>query len=250
MEELKTAPEPTSVAPGGKISTVKTRLKRGNDPVVVTIEAPGSEDESPSFQYLRFSAGLAYTTDVNGVTVEALSQRHPYTGAVTLKTMQEWARKDQWVARREALVLDWRRQIEAKMGEKTVQQAITDLDSTDKLFEQAMNKLMKGVGAVNSYEGLINATVRLMEFRANLRGQILSAVAPTHGTPGGPNSPLGQMPRPKLSLEDARAAASAIIQRRREEIRAETARREAEESAKAAEEKKPELRLLPGTKGT
>jgi len=218
-------------------------------PAPVTLEAPPDEK---TYEFLRFSAGLAYTTDLNGISVEALSERPPFVGAVPLKRLREWATKDQWVARREALANEWRRAVEAKLGQRQVQQALVDLENTDMMVADALDKLAKKVGSVNSYEGLVNATVRLMEFRASLRGQVMGAVvAPSINTVTVGVS--AQMPRPKLSAEEARAAANAILKRRRDEIRAEQAR---EEQAKETEKKAtdsgtpeaPALRLLAGEK--
>jgi hypothetical protein len=59
---------------------------------------------------------------------------------------------------------------------------------------------------------------------------------------------MGQMPKPKMNVEEARAAATAIIQMRRQQVRAEQAKREAEIEAAKGEPKPPELRLLVGAK--
>lgn len=218
--------------------------------VSVEVEYPGTDDGEGehSYGYLRFAAGIAFTTDVSGVTVAELAKRAPFVGVVPPTTMAYWATADHWAARREAMIVDWRRQIEAKIGQKQVAQALVDLDHADRMLAQSLDKIQNGMVAVNSYEGLINSTVRLMEFRAGLRAQVLSTVAPTMGGVPGNASPGSQLQKPQLSVEDARAAAAAVIKRRRDEIRAEQAKRDAEKSGQPLEGK-PDLKLLPGAGG-
>lgn len=250
LVELAKAAEPVALQDGKLVTQFPNARHPPSD---VTLEAP--EPDAPSFAFLRFSAGLQYTTDLHGITVEELAECAPFKNTVALKTLQKWCLEDQWVARREALMAEWRRDIEAKLGQRQVQQALVDLQTTDSMAEDILEKLRNKVGMVNSFEGLINSMIRLMEFRQTLRGQVLTQTAPGPvGTVPGVSRPGGQMPKPNLSVEDARAAAAAIIKRRRDEIRAEQAKA-VEHAPVVPEEPKqddsgttPEapLRLVPG----
>ena len=220
IKTLERAPQVPK--PGGKRHT--PTAKKYKRPIPVTLEAPAGDTEESSYEYLRFAAGIVYTTDVHGITLDALSKIAPYN-RVHPKTIDIWCAKDQWVARRAQIQLDWRKQIERKIGQEVVQQAITDLDTTNTLFEAAAEKLATNAAAPHSYEGMLNASIKLMEWRSDLREKIYNVAAPT---PGGSAGQSAGMPTPNFSAEEARAAAKVIIQLRREQIRSEQEKHDAE----------------------
>lgn len=204
----------------------------GRMPSSVTLSLDLPED-SRATQYLRVSAGLAYTTDIHGVSLRELSERQPFVGVVTLRQLERWSAEDNWVNRRRDILDNWRRVIEAKVGSEVVRKRVEDLMQMDTLAEKAMAKLESRLKA-QSWEGVAQALIKLWQLRDQYREKIAAELIPAaspQSTLGG-SSPLGALPKPKFSVDEVRAAAHAVMAQRRAQMRA-TAAQMATDAKKA-----------------
>lgn len=200
-----------------------------------TVESP-EEGEVIGIEWLRHSAALHYVTSLDGISIRELHKRPPFD-QVSETSLERWCAEDEWVRRRQKYMARIRSDIEAHIAEKMVETRIEQLKQIDakvgKLFTE-----IDGV-APKSKEGLITATVRLLEAGDNLREKLSKEVVPEHlGGVQQETIPL----TPQLDREDARAAAKAVLQRRRDATRA---RNQAERGADdKPEQAQPKLRVV------
>ncbi len=192
--------------------------------MLATVDAPEiSENGEYSQRYLRYAAGLYFTTDIRCGTIDQL-QRHPVFQEVPLSTLYQWASRDKWIARREDLLNRWREMIEKKIGESIVQKRVKDLEKLERLFDVGFEQLEKNAVEAKSWEGVAGALVKLMSLMDELREKIATQLNPAADMLMSPAaSPVAQM-APKVTDDEARAAAKLIIQQRRAGIRAKMAK--------------------------
>ena len=220
LSSQKNPPPTVNEAFGGNapesVALVRTPVfgnKPGPKPMAYA-EPPPAESNA----YLRYSAGIYYTTDMKGCTVEDLT-RHPIYGVVPFRTLEGWCGKDKWVERRKAIQEDWRKKIEMAIGSQLARLRLAQLETLQRVYNKALEKLEGDMVAAKTWEGVATVLVRIAEIMDEFRGKVGSEIWANMGVGGtehlqAGNSMLG---RPKLSQEEARAAALTILQHRREE---------------------------------
>lgn len=197
----------------------------GHTPTAVEVlpAKPGSPQaiarpEELTDKYLRYAAGIYYATDLNGCTVESLA-KHPIYGTVGLKRLQAWCTEDEWVKRREANREQWRKRIEAAVGSKLAQARVRQLESLQRVYDRALAKLEQEAVRANTWEGVAGVLIRIAEVMDDWRAKIAQEVWPNLSEQmAQQGSVANAMAKPKLSREEARAAALLIIQKRREQL--------------------------------
>ncbi len=184
-------------------------------------------------QFLRFSAGLYYTTDLQGTTMAQMA-KHPLFGTVSVDTLANWSTQDRWVDRRRQNLSNWRRTIENKIGSELVKLRTDQLAEMRTVFDKMMGKLTRGRLQAKSYEGMVTAMVRLAQLMDDWNEKLFRTVIPDIPVASVSTSlsPAASSTKPRLSTAEARKAAVAILEMRRHEMRAETVRLEAEKEGK------------------
>ena len=135
---------------------------------------------------------------------------------------------------------NWRQQVERSIGNELTRTRTQQLNRLQSIFERAVTKLENDVVLAKSWEGVAAVLVKLAELLDNWRDKIKADSVPQIA---GAFSPPSQT-RPKLTDEEARAAAMLILQRRREQMRLDAARQNADQG----ENPEPELKLIEGRK--
>lgn len=199
------------------------------------IEPPEGAD---GMRYLRYAAGLFYTTDLRGTIVPEMA-KHPVYGAASLRTLEEWCRKDQWIERRRQNLEAWREQISRGIGNELARVRTDQLSRLQAIFEQALAKLENDLVDAKSWEGVAGVLVKLAELMDGWRDKIHGDVVPGISRSLDPPAQT----RPQLTDEEARAAAMVIIQKRREQMRLEAVRHKELDQG----ETKPELHVIEGS---
>ncbi len=240
IENAPAAPEPEILPAKLEEAKLVKREHKCHGPASELIPPP--DEMLDSNRYLRWSGGLYYTTDLRGTTLEQMA-KHPYFGKVTFNTLANWSTQDRWVERRQQNLDQWRRLIENKIGSELVKARTEQLTQMRKLFDKLMKKAMAGRLKTRSLEGAVSALVKLADLMDNWNDKLFRVVIPD--MPGGsmvsPMSP-GMMAsaKPKLTQSEARRAARAVLDERRETLRREIAKDKGDE--------KPKLQVLDGEK--
>ncbi len=226
---LKGAPEVVTPERAQELALSKRRGPKGKSQLIPPHDALDNN------HLIRFSAGVYYTTDLHGTTV-AKMHKHPLFSKVCIDTLANWSTQDRWVERRRDNMDNWRRTIEAKIGNELVNLMTDMLDGVRESFDKAVKEAMRKGLKAKSFEGAVNAMVRSGEFLMDLQDKIFRTVVPDiviapTAVPGA-LSPAAASSKPRLSVQEARKAASAILEMRRHEMRAEAARAEADKQGK------------------
>lgn len=186
------------------------------------------QDEIDNNQFLRFSAGLYYTTDLNGPSMAQMA-KHPVFGKVTIDTLYYWSTQDRWVERRRVNIDNWRRTMENKIGNELVKMRTDMLSDLRTVFDKSLKKLTSGKLKARSYEGMVTALVRLAELMDSWNDKLFHAAIPDMPVVSAVGSSAPMESKPRLSKEEAHKAASAILEMRRNEMRAALAKKVAAE---------------------
>jgi hypothetical protein len=205
------------------------------------------EEGSKSYAALRYSAGRYYATDADNMCSLLELSKLPMYSMVSLSALTRWCADDGWVERRRQFIENLNKKYESKLGTALVQARLNQLKKTedviDRVFKTLVTKAKDQVLEANSLEGAANAYARLCVVLDDQREKLADAVMP---------EPIAvqqqaQLPavRPRLSMEESRAAALTIVRMRREETRAAL---RAEEAEKSEEEEKPHMRVIEGEK--
>lgn len=215
---------------------------KGGHPGKAKFEPPETGD---SFHYKRFAAGMYYTTDLQGVTIEQLN-RHPMFRDVSFHTLRHWCVEDKWADRRKANLAKWQRAIESKIGTELLKARSKDLVELRGIYNRMITKLKGRALKAKSYEGMVNALTKLADLMDAWSEKISANFVPDVPLESGSVS-LGLMAhetRPKLTTQEARAAAKAVLTQRRQETRL----RQAQQETVDAGEERPKLQVLEGEK--
>jgi hypothetical protein len=171
-----------------------------------------SPEPGDGTRYLRYAAGLFYTTDLRGTTVPAMA-KHPVYCAVSQRTLEEWCRKDRWVERRRQTLEAWHDEIARGIGAELARVRTAQIDRLQAVFDQTLAKLEHELVDAKSWEGVAGVLVKLAELMDGWRDKTHGDVVP--GISRGLDPP--PQTRPHLTDEEARAAAMVIIRKRREQ---------------------------------
>lgn len=184
---------------------------------------------------LRHAACLRYITDHRGISIKKLSEQELFKDSVSYETFQRWSMVDKWVERRSEFFENIRDDIKKNLGKRLVDIQVDQLKELDVLYHESIKKLKAKKLKPKSLEGMITALVKLVTASNELRDKIAKEIVPEHlgGAQGD-----GMQVTPKLTEEEARAAAMAIIHQRRAKMRA--------TATDSGEEEKPQLRLVDG----
>jgi len=214
-KKKKKPPPPKGDVFGGEAGKVGTAMTIVHGPG----EAPPGDPKDRA--YLRYAAGVYYTTDLHGCSLTDMT-KHPIYGVIPYGTLEYWSKQDEWVKRREANREQWRKKIEAAVGNKLAQARVKQLESLERVYQKVLEKLESDAVAAGTYEGLTNALLRIAEVMDEWRSKLAMEIWPSMAEASAEGS-QGQalMLRAKLSREEARAAATLIIQKRREQLKAE-----------------------------
>jgi hypothetical protein len=196
-------------------------------------------------QYPRFAAGMYYTTDLKGTTIERL-KRHPMWSKYSLPTLQMWSREDRWVERRRANMKRWQNAIEARIGTEVVKARMKDLEDMRGIYQKMITKLKGKALKAKSYEGMVSALVKLADLMDGWSERLSKEFVPE--APLGGEDPGISVHRheakPTISPAEARVAAKAVMQERRQQLRLKQTQEEASEG-----EDKPSLVVVEGEGG-
>ena len=219
------------------------------------IEVQIPEPDKRTREFLRYVAGLQYTTSLNGISVRELCETGMFSSVPT-QTMTKWAMADKWSDRRREILESWREQVEQRIGSKLVQQKMKLVeqfqDIQDTLLEKLLPKSHKYVEALEPIvmgntvvevcevcgrtalqhldpflgvagDKLVDVLLKLVKMREEMSEAILLVTTrPGYGLgnalgpQAGKNSTTG-FEKPQLSQEEARAAAKAIILERQKD---------------------------------
>ena len=182
---------------------------------------------------LRHAANIRYITSHPGISLKKLSEQKPFAGNVSHETIRKCSIKKGWLAQRAKYFEGIRDEIKKKLGKRIADIMVEQLNEVDKLFRSTLNKI--GASEPKSMEGLINALVNLMKAGNELREKIAKDLIPERlvGV-----QDEGMQVTPKLTEEEARAAAMAIIHKRRAEMR--------RQAGTEGSGEKPHLRVVEG----
>ncbi len=188
----------------------------------------------------RKLAGIHYVTTQQSISVYEMA-KDPQWG-VGESAMLRWSAEDKWVLRRQDYFDNITKEIETKLGEKLVQARVDSLKRMNEVYDDGMDMLLDGIGEVKSHEGLVSAMVKVADHIERTREKLVEQVVPKFL--GGPTRDESQV-TPVLTSDEARKAASAIMQHRREASRAKLA---APKEATDENAEKPKLTLIEGEK--
>lgn len=188
---------------------------------------PVVEDENFSNWDLKQLAELHYVTFQGKVSLSEMSRMSPFN-RVTERTLFNWSSKDEWVRKRSEYQQQLFDAVRRKIGTQHVQATVSTLDQLGQITQEAYQKLIpmelesedgskmtvtldpktwSSVATV--YERLV---ARLHEIRKDIHDHVVPAVTPNEG------GPAEQVVKPRLTEEEARAAAMLLVKMRRNDI--------------------------------
>jgi hypothetical protein len=233
-------PEPPP--PGTPEILLEPEPAKGGRPPESTYIPPAPDAQGT--HYPRFAAGMYYTTDLKGATIEQL-HRHPMWNRFSIYTLHQWSREDQWVERRRANMERWQRAIEARIGTEVVKARMADLGEVREIYQKMIKKLKGKALKARSYEGMVSALVKLAELMDGWSERLSKEFVPEAPMGGELGIGHGHEVKPSISAEEARVAAKAIMQDRRQQLRL----KQASEEALSEGEDRPVLTVIGGGEG-
>lgn len=246
MTKKKRKKKPAKTPPPKKAKRTPVKRKNAGQPPKTTVEYDADPN---SYPYLRMMAGKDYATDMSQRSIAEL-QRTPLYEIVPLDTMQRWSAQDGWVEKRRVFFDGVRKKAEEKLGTALAQSELEQLKKDQQILDDAFNRLVTKAKAkvleANSWEGAVRAYVALAQMVTERRIRVADLVIPEPAASLQSQDHMLPVVRPRLSQEEAAAAALTIVRMRRDEMRA--AMRSEEEAESGVEEKKPHMRLIEGKK--
>ena len=206
----------TPVSAGGKTGITKTAIE------VPPVGEEDPEEVKGSWQYLRFSAGVYYTTATEHITTAAMA-KHPVYSVVPRATLERWCTEDKWVDRRIEQMERWRRKIENAVADELARTRIAQLKGLESVYDKALKKLEENLVEAKSWEGVATALVKIAqlmdEWREKIGGTVVSVTpaTPDHGVDD--VRELSAKMKSRLTEQEARELALMVMQKRREEMR-------------------------------
>jgi len=146
------------------------------------------------------------------ISIAAMSRMVPFN-SVSQKVLEYWSATDNWQERRRQAREEMAAKVQEQIGDLLVKQRIEQLGHIEKMERQVREILESGTLEFRSYEGGINAFVRLAQFEDQLIEKILGEL-PSHKAE--PREP----PRTcSLTDEEKMLAVKAVLESRRKQAR-------------------------------
>lgn len=192
------------------------------------IELPGPDpfEMRPGFgvskksrmNFLRARAGIYFMMDQTMPTIEDICA-HSEFDEVSLTQMRNWASADRWQEKRREFWEGINAGVRKRIGNKLIERQIKILDDCDLIYKRNLDFLTgddgRAVPQPKSYESLVRAHVYLIKAQSEMTRDMIDVVVP----PVTPETVVGdEMPRivPEFTAEEARVAALAVVQQRRQ----------------------------------
>jgi len=208
-------------------------------------------DAKESRAQLRWKARLAFTTDVNQITVAQLAQL-PAFKAVGLAQLQKWGWTDGWQDERARFLLDLQRRMELAISDEVTRQRLSYLRAIKPAVEAALKRFT--AHPFQSYQGaevtpknkkglpichvcgrfelghedpffgidgdrVVNSLVKLVDLDLALSEVVVRSVTATASLEGKVHDGTDGPPiTANVTTEEARLAAHAILRKRRSTI--------------------------------
>lgn len=232
-----------TVPPDPEIAIAKACRKTVGAPGKSSLEPP---PQSETNQYIRFAAGLYYTTHIRGTTIEQMS-KHPLYGRVSYSTLESWSKKDRWGERRQENMRRWREALESTIGSELLKARVKNLAKLRNIFDKVVEKLeAENPVEAKSYEGLVKALVSLADLIDGHQTKVGQELVP--GVMAVATAEASESGDPRitasLSSDEARMATKAILEDRRRKLR----QKQMMESAAEEPQKPAKLEVINGQK--
>lgn len=166
---------------------------------------------------LRFAAETYYTFTSGDVSIAALSRMEEFAG-VGEQTLQRWAKDGQWLLRRQQHQDHLRLLLRRRLSQSLIEDRVQQMEDQQRICDQGMGMMddetLQPKGGWESVAGTVVSTMRNMEqMRQGLIAELSGGQAP--------EAPMGGvgMSEP-LDIDEARAAARALVETRQRKLRA------------------------------
>lgn len=183
----------------------------------VGLAEPGTE--IPGYLWLRRLAETQYVTNREGLTIVEMA-KDPLYKDLSHNTMNRWSTEDRWVEKRQKFYDGISQRIQSKIGQGMMREQLFALKELQSLGADILEKLRDKQVRVGSYEGLVTAYLKLLDYETELQKQVSKEVV--HESNGGVRTDTVRVAA-SLSEEEARVAVDTILRHRREQLRKKTA---------------------------
>lgn len=168
--------------------------------------------------YVRAQAGVIFMVDPNMPTVDDIAQ-DPQFSDVSVTTLRKWMHADRWQEKRREFREGINAGVRKRIGNELIQQQIRMLKDCDVLYNQNMDFLTGQSGvevpAPKSYESLLRAHTTFIKTISEMGREVIDVVVPPVVPQEGVTDEVSKV-MPELSNEEARVAALAVVQQRRQ----------------------------------
>jgi hypothetical protein len=201
--------------------TEKKAKKPPLEPEVVKltaqIEVPFPKHGDPRTAYaqmqsLRFSAGMRFVLDLDGMTIEALSNLPEYKH-IGKGTIYQWAARDKWTERRSRLFEEVQGRLERRMSATLTEALAKRMEHLIDLQGLAYEKLMSKKTKTGSWESVGHFFLKIGEQLLDVQKTTVQNFAASITPEGGEPLPV------ELDEQELRDTARIILRQRREKLR-------------------------------
>lgn len=133
-------------------------------------------DAVSTSQGIRFAAKMAYVTSLRGISFQKMTEI-PLFSKLHVSQLSKWSVEDGWVVEREKYRTKLEKKILAKLSAEHIDSIVNQLKDADDLAAKMNLILREGSVAPRSFEGMVNALMKLEEFRFNSREKIAALLA-------------------------------------------------------------------------
>ena len=180
----------------------------------VDLAEPGKD--IPGYLWLRRLGETQYVTNREGLTILEMS-KDPLYKDLSQATLNRWSIEDRWVEKRQKFYEGISQKIQLRIGQGMMREQLLALKELQGLGAEILAKLKDKQVRVGSYEGLVTAYLKLLDYEAELQKKVSKEVV-LEGN-GGVRTDTVQVSA-ALSETEARVAVDTILRHRREQIRA------------------------------
>lgn len=179
-----------------------------------------NEGEAPTgYEWMRKMAEVIYVTATTDMSIRQLSEMPEFKDKVAFKTLTRYSAEDKWQEKRRDYIEQLSNQIRQRVATSQVEARITQLEQFQGIFDRLLAAMPTALP--KSLEGVAMATVRVGKSIEELRSTIAAEILPEQGA----NLLQSEAPvQPVLTHEEARAAATAVVEVRKEAAKVENQR--------------------------